>query len=115
MYRRGNKLSKPKTQNKIRNYFSLKKKKKTFKKILKTEEKKEKKKLEREKEINNRLIKERIIRHIRTFFEEEEEEDYDKPKRVSNFWNKNYTEYETSGDTSRNVSLDEYLNKIEPY
>ena len=28
----------------------------------------------------------------------EEEEDHYKPKRVSNFWNNNYIEYESNGD-----------------
>ena len=68
-----------------------------------------------EKKINDRLTKDRIIRDIKTLFEQQEEEDYYKPKRVSNFWNNNYIEYESSGDRNRNLSLDEYLNKIEPY
>ena len=46
-------------------------------------------------------------------FEQQEEKDYCKPKRVSNFWN-NYIEYESDGDKNRNLSLDEYLNKIKP-
>ena len=48
-------------------------------------------------------------------FEQQEEKDYCKPKRVSNFWNNNYIEYESDGDKNRNLSLDEYLNKIKPY
>ena len=43
----------------------------------------------------------------------EQEEDYYKPKIVSSFWNNNYIDYESNGD--KNVSLDEYLNKIKPY
>ena len=35
--------------------------------------------------------------------------------RVSNFWNNNYIEYESNSDKNRNLSLDQYLNKIEPY
>ena len=58
------------------------------------------------------MIKNRIIKDIRTLFEQE---DYYKPKRVSNFWNNNYIEYESNGDKSRNLSLNEYLNKIEAY
>ena len=57
VYARGKRLSKPKTQNNIKNPIILKKKKN----------------------------KDRIIRDIRTFFEQKEE-DYCKPKRVSNFW-----------------------------
>ena len=37
------------------------------------------------------------------------------PKRVSNFWNNKYIEYESNGGKNRNLSLDEYLNKIKPY
>ena len=50
-----------------------------------------------------------------------EEEDYRKPKRViifanlSNFWNNNYIEYESNDDKNRNLSIDEYLNKIAHY
>ena len=45
----------------------------------------------------------------------EQEEDYCKPKRVSNFWKNNYIEYESNGDKNGNLSLDEYLNKTKPY
>ena len=55
-----------------------------------------------------------MIKDIRALFEQQEE-DYYKPKRVSNFWNNNYIEYESNGDKNRNLSLDEYLNKIKPY
>ena len=37
------------------------------------------------------------------------------PKRVSNFWNNNYIEYESNSNKSTNLSLAEYLNKIKPY
>ena len=43
------------------------------------------------------------------------EEDYYKPERVSNFWNNNYIEYESNSDTSKNLSLDKYLDKSKPY
>ena len=47
-----------------------------------------------------RLIKDKIIRDIRTLFEEEEEEEEEeednyKPKSVSSFWNNNYIEYKS--------------------
>ena len=116
MYGRGKKLSKPKRQNKIRNPFILKKKKKIKDRIIRDiwtlfeieEEKKERSKVEK-KETNERLIKERIIRDIRTLFVQEE--DYCKPKRVSNFWNKNFIGYDSNGDKNRNISLDKYLHK----
>ena len=58
-------------------------------------------------------MKNRMIRDIRTLFEQEE--DYYKPKRLNNFWNNNYIEYENNGDKNRNLSLDYYLNKIKLY
>ena len=70
---------------------------------------KNRKKEIREKKINHRLIRDRIIR------DKQEKDYYYKPKRVSNFWNDNYIEYESIGDKNRNLSLDEYFNKIEPY
>ena len=44
-----------------------------------------------------------------------QEEDYYDPKRVNNFWNNNYIEYENYGDKNTNLSLDKYLNKIKTY
>ena len=60
------------------------------------------------------MIEDRIIRDIRTLFEQQAE-DYYKPKRVSNIWKNNYIEYESNGDKNRNLSLVKYLNKIKPY
>ena len=74
---------------------------------------KQKKKKKKKKNHNERIIRDRIIRDIRTLLEQEE--DYYKLKRVTNFWNNNYIEYESNGDKNRNLSLDEYLTKIESY
>ena len=46
---------------------------------------------------------------------EKEEKNYYKPVRVSNFWSNNYVEYKSSADTSKTLSVEEYLNKIRPY
>ena len=73
------------------------------------------KRRKKEKKHNERINKNRIIRDIRTLFEQEEEKDYYEPKRVSNFGNNSYIEYESNGDKNINLSLDEYLNKIKPY
>ena len=73
-----------------------------------------KRKRKKKQEHNERLIKDDIIRDIRTHFEQEEE-DYYKPERVSSFWNNNYIEYESNGDKNNNSLIDEYLNKIKPY
>ena len=68
------------------------------------------------KQINYRLIKDRAIRDIKALFEQKQkDEDYFKLKRGSNFHNNNYMEHESNGDRNKNLSLDEYLNKIETY
>ena len=36
-------------------------------------------------------------------------------RKLSNFYNINYTEYDSNGARNGNLSLDEYLNEIEPY
>ena len=78
---------------------------------METEEEKEDRK---KKKQNQEIVKDRTIRDITTLFEQQEE-DYYKPKRVSNFWNNNYIEYKSNGSKNRNLLLDEYLNKIEAY
>ena len=77
------------------------------------EEKKERKDLEKKKEHNERVNKDGMIRDIMAHFEQEE--DYYELKRVYNFWKNNYMGYESNSDKNRNLSLDEYLNKIETY
>ena len=61
----------------------------------------------------NKEIKDRIIRDIRTLFEQED--DYYKLIRVGNFWNNNYIEYESNSDRNKDLSLKEYLGKIKTY
>ena len=63
---------------------------------MKQEEKEERKESEKKKKKNERIIKDKIIKDIRTPFEQEE--DYYKPKRVSFFWSSNYIGYESNGD-----------------
>ena len=63
----------------------------------------------KKKKHNERIIKDTIIKDIRTLFEEEE--GYHEPKRVSNFGNNNYIEYESNDDQNRNLSLAVYLNE----
>ena len=75
--------------------------------------KQERKELGKKKEHKERLIKDGIIRDIRILFKQEE--DYFEPKRISNFCNNNYIEYESNGDKGRNLSLNEYLSQIETY
>ena len=82
---------------------------------MKQKKKKKKEENEKKKETNNRITKDRIIRDTRKLFKQEEEKDYCKPKRVSNFWNNNYVEFESNGDKNRSLSLDEYLKKCKPY
>ena len=54
------------------------------------------------------MIEDKIIRDIRTRFEQEE--DYYEPKRVGNFWNDFDFEYESNAGKNRDFSLGEYLN-----
>ena len=61
-------------------------------------------KQKKKKKHNERIIKDRIVRDIRTRFEQEKEEGYYESKIVSNFWNNNYIEYESNGDKNRNLS-----------
>ena len=53
----------------------------------------------KKKRQNKKAIKDKIIRDIRTLLGQGKEEDYYEPKRVSNFWNNNYIEYESNGET----------------
>ena len=78
------------------------------------QQKKKKRKEWDRKKHSERLFKDRKIRDIRRLFEQEEE-DYYKPKRVNNFWNNNYIEYDSNEDKNGMLSLDRYINKIEPY
>ena len=60
-------------------------------------------------------MKDRILRDIKNPFEHEEGENYHKSVRVSNFWSNSYTEYEIDGDRNKTLSVEEYLNKVNPY
>ena len=56
------------------------------------------------------MIEDKMIRDISTLFEQEK--DYHEPRRVGNFWNNYYFE---DGCKNGDLSLDEYVSKIEPY
>ena len=56
-----------------------------------------------------------MLRDIKDLFEYEEEENYYKPLRVSNFWSNNYIEYKSSRDRNKTLSVEEYLNKTRSY
>ena len=114
VYGRGNKPKETKIRN-IRNPFILKNKKEIIDRITRDflwnrRSKRRKKEIRRKTEYNKTLVKDRLIRDIRTLFEQEE--NYCK---IINFWNNNYIEYESNGDKNRNLSLKEYFNKNEPY
>ena len=59
-----------------------------------------------------KAINDRILRDIKNLFDhkEEQEENYYKPLRVNNFWSNNYIEYESNGDRSKTLSVEESLN-----
>ena len=44
-----------------------------------------------------------------------ETEDYYKPIRVSNFYSNNYIKHESNGNRNKNLSNEEYLNKLKSY
>ena len=44
-----------------------------------------------------------------------ENEDYYKPIRVSNFYSNNYIKLESNGNRNKNLSSEEYLNKLKSY
>ena len=62
-----------------------------------------------------KIIEGKIIWDIKNLSEHEEEENYWKPVRVSNFWSNNYLEYERSGDRNKTLPVEEYFDKIRPY
>ena len=80
-----------------------------------TKRKKGKKEIRLKKEINDRSTTDAKIRKIKALFEQQQEEHFYKPKRVSNVFNDNYNEYESNDDRNWYFPLDEYNNKIEPY
>ena len=54
-----------------------------------------------------------MLRDIKNLFEhEEEEKNYYKPVRVSNFWSNNYIQYKNSCDKPKTLSVEEYLIRI---
>ena len=59
----------------------------------------------------NEAIKDRIFRDIMNVFELVEE-DYNKPVRVSNFWNKNHVKYETNDDKNKTLLIKNILMKL---
>ena len=61
----------------------------------------------------NELINDKIIRDIRTLFEQES--DYYKLMKVGSSWIKNFIEYESNGDRNKNLSVKKCFNKIKIY
>ena len=55
-----------------------------------------------------------MIRDIRSFFEQEEE-DYYKLLRVGSFFSDNYIDYESNGDRKNTLEIKEYLDEIKPH
>ena len=60
-------------------------------------------------EVETQAIKDIILTDIKNLFEHEEEENYYKTVRVSNFWSNNYIEYESNSDRNKILSVEEYL------
>ena len=51
-----------------------------------------------------KLLKKEYLEILRIFFHQEEEENYYKLVRVSNFWSNNYIEYESNSDRYKTLS-----------
>ena len=92
---KGKKPSKPKTQNQFEENMT-----KSIRKLFKLKK-------------ENKAIKDRTIRDIKTLLEEED--DYYKPTRLGDFWNNNYMEYESDSNENKNLSVKEYLDEIKLY
>ena len=61
----------------------------------------------------NKVIKDKILRDIRSLFEHgEQEESYYKLLTASNFWRNNYIEYESKSDKYKTLSVEECFNKV---
>ena len=58
-------------------------------------------------------IENRILRDIKSLFEHEDEENYYKPVRVSNFWSNDYIEYESKCDRNKTLTVEKYLIKLD--
>ena len=74
------------------------------------------KKPRKPKKTENKMIKvfeDRIIRHIKSLFEQQEE--YYKPVRVGNLHSNNYIKYGSNGDRNEILSIEEYLDETKPY
>ena len=56
-----------------------------------------------------------MLRDVKNLLDHEEEDNYYKPVRLSNFWSSSSIEYESNGDRNKAPSFEEYLNKIRPY
>ena len=52
-----------------------------------------------------------MISEIRNLFELRSK-DYHEPIRVGSFYSNNYNEYESNGYRDKNLSIEEYLNKV---
>ena len=68
------------------------------------------------------LIRKRIGSKIVSFFKTETSKQAVcgrgiKQKTIwrKNFWNNNYIEYESNGDSNKDLTLEEYLDKLKPY
>ena len=56
-----------------------------------------------------------MLRDIKNLFEHEKEEgNYYRPVSVSNFWRNSYIEYKSNEYKNKTLSVEEYLNKINP-
>ena len=61
-------------------------------------------------EKETKTIKDRILRDFKNFFQHEKEEEiYQKPARVNNFWSSNYVDYDSNGGRNITLSIEEFF------
>ena len=57
-----------------------------------------------------KAIETKRVRYIKKLFEQEE--DFDQPVRLGDFYNNSCIEYESNGDRNKTLSVKEYLEEI---
>ena len=64
---------------------------------------------------DSKIKKDKKIKEIKKILYDPKKEDYYKPIKIHNAFNDNYIEYQSNGDKDKTLSIEEYLDMIEPY
>ena len=71
--------------------------------------------LKKSKHLDDDDMEYKGVRDLEHLFEEINENDYYKPILVKSSHKEGYKEYESRGDKNKELSIEEFLNKIIPY